>query len=81
MSGKEDCFFNVMEKKRFALCKSEKMLVMVSHADRLWILQKFLSTMNTVEAMEFLIDKVRNTKTNQEFWEAMSKKKTGGSIS
>ena len=31
--------------------------------------------MNTVDAMEFLIDKMRKTKTNAEFWEQMSPKK------
>ena len=42
----------------------------------LWVLQKFLGTMNTTEGMEFLIDKVRKAKTNEEFWDLMLKKKT-----
>ncbi len=42
---------------------------------RMWVLQKFLGTMNTVEGMEFLIDKMRKTKTNEEFWQLMNKKK------
>jgi transcription termination factor Rho len=31
--------------------------------------------MNTVEGMELLIDKMKKTKTNDEFWELMNKKK------
>ncbi len=40
-----------------------------------WVLQKFLSTMNTIEGMEFLIDKMKKTKNNAEFWELMNRKK------
>jgi transcription termination factor Rho len=42
---------------------------------RMYVLQKFLSSMNTVECMEFLIDKMKKTKTNDEFWELMNHKK------
>lgn len=42
--------------------------------NRAWVLQKFLSTMNVVEGMEFLIDKMKKTKTNEEFMETMNKK-------
>ncbi|HJM68978.1 MAG TPA: transcription termination factor Rho [Candidatus Babeliales bacterium] len=50
-----------------------------SEADlkHLWVLQKFLSTMNTIEGMEFLIDKMKKNKTNAEFLESINKK-TGG---
>lgn len=47
---------------------------------KVWILQKFLSTMNTVEGMEFLIEKMKKTKTNREFIDSMTvAKKAGGS--
>lgn len=46
--------------------------------NRVWILQKFLATMNTIEGMEFLIDKMKKTKTNREFLESINKK-TGSS--
>jgi len=39
------------------------------------VLQKFIVTMNTIDGMGFLIDKMRRTKTNAEFWELMFKKK------
>lgn len=47
---------------------------------KVWILQKFLSTMNTVEGMEFLIDKMKKTKNNREFIDSMTvAKKTSSS--
>ncbi|MEX0848724.1 MAG: transcription termination factor Rho [Candidatus Dependentiae bacterium] len=42
--------------------------------NKVWVLQKFLSTMNTIEGMEFLISKMKKTKTNQEFLDAINKK-------
>lgn len=42
--------------------------------NKVWVIQKFLSTMNVVEGMEFLIDKMKKTKTNDEFIEAINKK-------
>ncbi len=42
--------------------------------NKIWVIQKFLSTMNVVEGMEFLIDKMKKTKTNDEFLEAINKK-------
>jgi transcription termination factor Rho len=36
--------------------------------NKVWVIQKFLSTMNVVEGMEFLIDKMKKTKTNEEFF-------------
>lgn len=43
--------------------------------NRVWVLQKFFATMNTVEAMEFLIDKMKKHKTNEEFLDALNKTK------
>ncbi len=42
--------------------------------NKVWILQKFLGTMNTVEGMEFLINKLKKHKTNDEFLESINKK-------
>jgi len=45
---------------------------------KVWVLQKFLSTMNTVEGMEFLIEKMKKSKNNREFIDSMTvAKKTG----
>jgi len=40
----------------------------------MWILRKVLHPMDTVEAAEFLIDKLKLSKTNEEFFNSMSKK-------
>ena len=39
---------------------------------RVWILRKFLSELNPVEAMEFLTSKLSDTKTNKKFLESMN---------
>ena len=43
-----------------------------STLNRVWILRKLLSQLNAVEAMEFLLDKMQGTKTNEEFLESMN---------
>jgi len=40
--------------------------------NRVWILRKVLTQLNTVEAMEFLHDKLKGTKGNRDFLESMS---------
>lgn len=59
--------------------RREDLLLTEEELNRMWVLQKFLSTMNTIEGMEFLIEKMRETKTNQEFWEQMGKKRSSSS--
>lgn len=49
--------------------------------NKVWVLQKFLSNMNLIEGMEFLIDKMRKHKTNEEFLDALVNKKNGGGLS
>jgi transcription termination factor Rho len=41
----------------------------------MWILRKILHPMDTVEAAEFLIDRLKLSKTNDEFFSSMSQKK------
>ncbi len=55
--------------------RREDLLLNEAELNRAWILQKFLGGMNVVEGMELLIDKMKKTKTNDEFWELMNKKK------
>lgn len=52
--------------------RKEDLLVEKADLNRLWILRKVLAPMNPVDAMEFLLDKVENTKTNSDFLKAMS---------
>lgn len=44
--------------------------------NKVWVMQKFLATMNAIEGMEFLIDKMKKHKTNAEFLESINKKNT-----
>ncbi len=55
--------------------RREELMLNEETVKNLWVLQKFLGTMNTTEGMEFLIDKIRKAKTNEEFWDMMLKKK------
>jgi transcription termination factor Rho len=40
--------------------------------NRVWILRKLLSSLNPSDAMEFLIGKMKRTKTNAEFYDSMN---------
>ena len=52
--------------------RKEELLISEENISRLWILRKFVSDQTPVGAMEFLLDKMRHTKTNQEFLDSMS---------
>jgi transcription termination factor Rho len=51
--------------------RKEELLLTEEELNRMWILRKFLATMTPNEMMEFLIDKLCNTRTNREFLEVM----------
>ncbi len=57
--------------------RREDLLMDEDKLNKIWVLRKFLSNMNTVEATEFMIDKIKKFKTNEEFLDSM--KKNGGS--
>ncbi len=61
--------------------RREELLMPEAELNRVRILRKFLSTMNTIEGMEVLIDKMKKTKTNEEFLDSMSKKNGSSSSS
>jgi transcription termination factor Rho len=52
--------------------RKEELLVDDWELQRLWILRKFLSTMDEVEAMEFLLNKLGRFKSNKEFLLSMN---------
>jgi transcription termination factor Rho len=52
--------------------RKEELLISEEQINRLWILRKFVSEQTPVGAMEFLLDKMKHTKTNQEFLDSMS---------
>lgn len=52
--------------------RKEDLLIPSGDLKRLWILRKVLAPMNVVDSMEFLLDKLQNTKTNTDFLASMS---------
>ena len=47
--------------------RKEELLIKEDDLAKLWIMRKILSPLNSIEAMEFLLDKMRGTKNNKEF--------------
>ena len=52
--------------------RKEELLLDKKVLARMWILRKLLNDMNVIEAMEFIQDRMRRTKNNDEFMETMS---------
>lgn len=52
--------------------RKEDLLVDATQLQRIWLLRKVLSSMNTVDSMEFLLEKLRGTENNQEFFDSMN---------
>ena len=63
--------FPAMDTKRSGTRK-EELLLSESEINRIWILRRILDPMGTAEAMEYLIEKARQTKSNSEMLESMS---------
>ncbi|KFZ36771.1 transcription termination factor Rho [Shewanella mangrovi] len=55
--------------------RREEKLTTSDELQKMWILRKILNPMDEVSAMEFLIDKLAMTKTNEEFFSAMKRSK------
>ena len=53
--------------------RREDLLMAAAELQKVWILRKILHSMDELAAMEFLYDKLKGTKTNAEFFEAMKK--------
>ncbi len=51
--------------------RREELLLKPDILQKVWVLRKLLYNMDDLEAMEFLLDKVRSTKNNAEFYDAM----------
>ncbi|MCD6389875.1 MAG: transcription termination factor Rho [Desulfobulbaceae bacterium] len=52
--------------------RKEELLLEPDVLNRMWILRKLLSSMNPAHAMEFFLDKMKRTKTNEEFFASMN---------
>ncbi|MHB1531189.1 transcription termination factor Rho [Acidithiobacillus sp.] len=53
--------------------RREELLVPQEMLAKMWVLRKLLAPMDPVESMEFLLDKVRATKNNAEFFDSMNR--------
>jgi transcription termination factor Rho len=52
--------------------RREELLIEQKTLQRIWLLRKVLSTMNVVDSMEFLLDKLGESKSNQDFFNSMN---------
>ncbi len=53
--------------------RREELLIKPELLQKVWVLRKFIHDMDEVESMEFILDKIRATKTNAEFFDMMKK--------
>jgi len=53
--------------------RKEELLIDSDDLNRIWILRKVLQPLSTIDAMEFLLEKIKDTKNNAEFLASMSK--------
>ncbi|MCK4606053.1 MAG: transcription termination factor Rho [candidate division Zixibacteria bacterium] len=51
--------------------RKEELLIPDEVLTKIWVLRKFLAEMNPIEAMEFLIDRLKKTKSNEKFLASM----------
>jgi transcription termination factor Rho len=52
--------------------RKEELLLDRNDLNRIWLLRKVLQPMNTVESMEFLLEKMQATKNNRDFLDSMN---------
>ena len=52
--------------------RKEELLVDKNTLAKMWVLRRVLNPMGVVEGMEFLIDKLKETKTNKDFFTSMN---------
>jgi transcription termination factor Rho len=52
--------------------RKEELLVEKGNLAKMWVLRRILMQMGTVDAMEFLLDKMKDSKTNEDFFSTMN---------
>lgn len=52
--------------------RKEELLVDQASLSKMWVLRRILSSMGTIDAIEFMIDKLKSTKNNAEFFQSMN---------
>ena len=53
--------------------RREELLTDADELQKMWILRKLLHPMDELQAMEFMLDRLKNTKTNKEFFDSMKR--------
>ena len=53
--------------------RKEELLTQPDELQKMWVLRKVLHSMDELAAVEFLLDKLQDTKTNAQFFEAMKR--------
>jgi transcription termination factor Rho len=53
--------------------RREELMIEPEELQKIWVLRKFLHPMDEIEAMEFLMGRLQQTKTNSEFFDAMKR--------
>lgn len=53
--------------------RREELLTLSAELQKMWILRKILHSMDELAAIEFLLDRLKQTKANEEFFEAMKR--------
>ena len=51
--------------------RKEELLIPKDNSQKIWVLRKLLHPMDDLEAMEFLLDKIKATKNNNDFFDSM----------
>lgn len=51
--------------------RKEELLLSADELNKVWIMRKFLAEMNPIEGMEFLLDRIKKTKSNHKFLDSM----------
>ncbi|MCC6594037.1 MAG: transcription termination factor Rho, partial [Xanthomonadales bacterium] len=53
--------------------RREELLLPPDALQKIWILRKLLHSMDEIAAIEFMLDKMKNTKSNDEFFQSMKR--------
>src|SRR5690606_23859092 len=53
--------------------RREELLTSEDELQRMWILRKILHSMDEIAAIEFLLDRLKDTTTSDEFWQSMKR--------
>ena len=52
--------------------RKEELLVDQATLSKMWVLRRILNPMGTVDAVEFLVDKLQHSKNNDDFFDSMN---------